>query len=87
MTILALSIGLDTIQEGHAVKAADVLRRSVALKAEVKRDGLFGEVDVDTVVPGDIVRVRSGDIIPADALILDSPAGSTVSRPPSTGWP
>ena len=68
VTILALSIGLDTFQEGHAAKAADVLRRSVALKAEVRRDGTFREVDVDRVVPGDIVRVRSGDIIPADAL-------------------
>src|SRR5439155_18040300 len=36
--ILALSIGLDTVQEGHAVRAAEVLRRSVALKAEVQRD-------------------------------------------------
>src|SRR5476649_474720 len=38
VTILAFSIGLDTIQEGHAVKAAEVLRKSVALKAEVKRE-------------------------------------------------
>jgi P-type Mg2+ transporter len=33
--ILTLSIGLDTVQEGHAVKTAEILRRSVALKAEV----------------------------------------------------
>lgn len=39
--ILTLSIGLDTVQEGHAVKTAEILRRSVALKAEVKRDGVF----------------------------------------------
>ncbi|MCW6508253.1 magnesium-translocating P-type ATPase [Lichenifustis flavocetrariae] len=74
VTILALSIGLDTVQEGQAVKAADLLRRSVALKAEVKRDGVFSDIDVDKVVPGDILRIRSGDIIPADALILDSTA-------------
>ena len=52
VTILALSIGLDTFQEGRAVKAAEVLRRSVALKAEVKRDGAFVAVEVDAVVPG-----------------------------------
>ncbi|WP_275198903.1 magnesium-translocating P-type ATPase [Bradyrhizobium sp. CSA207] len=68
--ILTLSIGLDTIQEGQAVRAAEILRRSVALKAEVKRDGAFGQIDVEQVVPGDILRVRAGDIIPADALIL-----------------
>ncbi|WP_315784560.1 MULTISPECIES: magnesium-translocating P-type ATPase [unclassified Bradyrhizobium] len=72
--ILTLSIGLDTVQEGHAVKAAEELRRSVALKAEVKRDGAYREIDVDLVVPGDIVRVRAGDIVPADALILESKA-------------
>jgi P-type Mg2+ transporter len=70
VTILALSIGLDTLQEGHAIKAAEVLRRSVALKAEALRDGAFVQVEVDRVVPGDVLRVRAGDIVPADALIL-----------------
>ena len=74
MAILVLSIGLDTLQEGQAAKAAEMLRLAVALKAEVKRDGTFAEIDVDKVVPGDILRVKSGDIIPADALILSSAA-------------
>ncbi|MBR1133133.1 magnesium-translocating P-type ATPase [Bradyrhizobium iriomotense] len=72
--ILAGSIGLDTVQEGHAVRAAEILRRSVALKAEVRRDGAFREIDVEDVVPGDLLRVRAGDIIPADALVLESTA-------------
>jgi Mg2+-importing ATPase len=54
VSILSLSIGLDTVQEGHAVKAAEVLRKSVALRAEVKRNGAFVDVDVSKVVPGDI---------------------------------
>ncbi|MFA6153888.1 magnesium-translocating P-type ATPase [Mesorhizobium sp.] len=86
VAILVLSIGLDTLQEGHAVKAAEVLRRSVALRAEVKRDGVFREVDVDYVVPGDILRVRAGDIIPADALILASTA-CTAGEAALTGEP
>jgi Mg2+-importing ATPase len=84
--ILALSIGLDTIQEGHAVRAAEILRRSVALKAEVRRDGTFREIDVDQVVPGDLLRVRAGDIIPADALILESTA-FTAGEAALTGEP
>jgi len=72
--ILTISIGLDTVQEGHAVRTAEILRRSVALKAEVKRDGVFQEIEVEGVVPGDVLRVRAGDIIPADALILQSTA-------------
>jgi Mg2+-importing ATPase len=86
VAILALSIGLDTVQEGHAVRAADILRRSVALKAEVKRDGAFHQIDVDCVVPGDILRVRAGDVIPADALILQSNA-CTAGEAALTGEP
>ncbi len=84
--ILTLSIGLDTIQEGHAVRAAEILRRSVALRAEVKRDGAFGQIDVEEVVPGDLLRVRAGDIIPADALILESTA-FTAGEAALTGEP
>jgi P-type Mg2+ transporter len=75
--ILTVSIGLDTAQEGHAVRTAEILRRSVALKAEVKRDGVFQQIEVEAVVPGDVLRIRAGDIIPADALILQSNAFTT----------
>jgi Mg2+-importing ATPase len=86
VTILAFSIGLDTIQEGHAVNAAEILRRSVALKTEVKRDGGFHSIAVEAVVPGDILRVRCGDIIPADALLLESTA-FTAGEAALTGEP
>jgi Mg2+-importing ATPase len=84
--ILTISIGLDTVQEGHAVRTAEILRRSVALKAEVKRDGIFQDIDVETVVPGDVLRVRAGDIIPADALILQANA-FTAGEAALTGEP
>src|SRR3984893_7650819 len=74
--ILTLSIGLDTVQEGHAVKTAEILRRSVALK----------EMEVEGVVPGDLLRVRAGDIIPADALILECNA-FTAGEAALTGEP
>ena len=75
--ILTLSIGLDTVQEGHAVRTAEILRRSVALKAEVKRDGVFRQIEVEAIVPGDLLRIRAGDIVPADALILECTAFTT----------
>jgi len=68
--ILIVSIGLDTVQEGHAVRAAEVLRQSVALTAEVRRDGAWQQVPVERVVPGDVIRVRAGDIVPADGLVI-----------------
>jgi Mg2+-importing ATPase len=86
VAILAMSIGLDTVQEGKAVRAADLLKLSVALKASVRRDGAFVEIAVDGVVPGDIVRVRAGDIVPADALMLDGTA-FTVNEAALTGEP
>jgi len=86
VTILGLSIGLDTVQEGRATRAAEMLRRAVALQAEVMRDGSFRQVPVEEVVPGDIMRVRAGDIIAADALVLESDA-FTASEAALTGEP
>lgn len=86
VAILALSIGLDTFQEGRAVRAADLLRRSVALKAEACRDGAFVELAVDEIVPGDVVRIRAGDIVPADGLLLEASAFTT-SEAALTGEP
>ena len=84
--ILALSIGLDTVQEGHALAAAEALRRSVALKAEVRRDGAYTTIPVENVVPGDLIRVRAGDIVPADALVVASHA-FTAAEAALTGEP
>ena len=86
VAILALSISLDTFQEGRAVRTADLLRRSVALKAEARRDGMFIEVAVDDIVPGDVVRIRAGDIVPADGLLLEASAFTT-SEAALTGEP
>jgi len=86
VAILVLSIGLDTFQEGRAARAADLLRRSVALKAEVRRDGAFVESAVDDIVPGDVVRIRAGDIVPADGLLLETTAFTT-SEAALTGEP
>lgn len=86
VAIVILSIGLDTFQEGRAVRAADLLRHSVALKAEARRDGTFVEVAVDDVVPGDVVRIRAGDIVPADGLLLGASA-FTASEAALTGEP
>lgn len=56
------------------------------MKAEVRRDGTYREIDVETVVPGDILRVRAGDIVPADALIIECTA-FTAGEAALTGEP
>ena len=86
LVILGASVTLDTVQEGHAKRAAEALRKSVAATAEVKRDGAYVSVDAEMLVPGDIFRVGVGDIVPADALVLEASA-CTVNEAALTGEP
>jgi Mg2+-importing ATPase len=65
VVIIAVSVALDTVQEGRAARAAEALKKSVALTAEVLRDGRFVTVPAAEVVPGDVFRVRTGDVVPA----------------------
>jgi H+-transporting ATPase len=55
-------------QAGNTIAA---LKETLALKARVKRDGLWTTISARELVPGDIIRVRIGDIIPADARLLE----------------
>jgi H+-transporting ATPase len=58
-------------QESQAASAVEALKKQLALKARVKRDGQWAEVDADVLVPGDVVRLRLGDIIPADVKLAE----------------
>ena len=86
LTILGVSVALDTVQEGRAKHAAEALKQSVAVKASVKRNGKFVSVDAETVVPGDVFQVTTGDIIPADAIVLEASA-FTANEAALTGEP
>lgn len=59
------------IQEGKAEKALEGLRQMLASKATVLRDGAWREVDAQTLVVGDVVRLRSGDRVSADMRLLE----------------
>ena len=54
-------------QAGNAIAA---LRAKLAVKATVKRDGKWVNPNASELVPGDVVRLRLGDIVPADARLL-----------------
>ncbi|MEP7765087.1 HAD-IC family P-type ATPase [Sanguibacter sp. 25GB23B1] len=58
------------VQEGRAATALAGLRTMQSLSAQVRRDGTWGVVDSATLVVGDLVRVRSGDRVPADVRLL-----------------
>jgi P-type Mg2+ transporter len=72
LVILLLSISLDFLQEHKADKAADDLKRSVSIKADVLRDGRLQAIDAELIVPGDVVELRAGDLVPADGLVLSA---------------
>lgn len=57
-------------EEYQAGNAIDALKAKLAVKARVKRDGNWTTVVAKELVPGDVIRLRLGDIIPADARLL-----------------
>jgi P-type Mg2+ transporter len=64
--IVAVSVGLGLVNEYRAEKAAEALHSQIRHTAVVVRDGRPVTVDVTTLVPGDVVALRLGDIVPAD---------------------
>jgi Mg2+-importing ATPase len=71
-SIVLLSVLLDFAQESQARNAVDALRQQVALRADVRRDNTEASLPVDQLVPGDIVRLTAGDLVPADGVLLSS---------------
>ena len=58
-------------EERQAGNAIEALKAKLAVKARVKRDGKWVNPAARELVPGDVIRVRLGDIVPADARLLD----------------
>jgi Mg2+-importing ATPase len=70
--MILMSVTLDFVQEYRANAAAEKLRQSVSVRATVMRDGKPLDVPVTQVVPGDVVLLSAGDLIPADGRVLDA---------------
>ena len=86
VAIVLLSVVLDVVQQRRAENAVDALRRSVGLKATVVRDGTEAELPVERLIPGDVVRLSAGDIVPADCRLLEA-ASLYVNQSLLTGEP
>ncbi len=70
--IVLLSVTLDFVQEVRANAAADKLRQSVSVRARALRDGKEQDISIVDVVPGDVVLLSAGDMIPADARVVEA---------------
>ncbi len=68
--MVVVSVVMRLLQEYRSSKAADALRTMVLTTATVSRDGRRCEVPFDELVPGDIVHLSAGDMVPADVRLL-----------------
>ena len=71
IAIVLLSVLLNFFMEFQARHAVAEIRKQVATTAAVIRDGKERELPIAELVPGDIVRLNAGDLVPADARLLD----------------
>ncbi len=70
--IVLISVALDFFQEHRAEEAADELRKKVATTTAVIRDNIKREIGVVELVPGDVISLSAGDIVPADARVISA---------------
>ncbi|XP_076910915.1 ATPase 8, plasma membrane-type-like [Bidens hawaiensis] len=71
VVLLLINSTISFIEENNAGNAASALMASLAPKAKILRNGKWSEQDAGILVPGDIISVKLGDIIPADSRLLE----------------
>lgn len=84
MAVVAVNAVVGFLQEGKAERALGAIRDLISPQADVLRDGARRTVEVDGLVPGDIVLLESGDRVPADLRLLKA-RGMTVDEALLTG--
>lgn len=70
--IVLMSVTLEFAQEYRAGRAAERLKQTVVVRATVLRDGHPQEMPIAKLVPGDVVLLTAGDLIPADCRLLEA---------------
>ena len=68
LTLLNAALGLS--QEGKAAAAVAALAKMMIVKARVRRDGALALLPAEQLVPGDVVAIEAGDVVPADGRVL-----------------
>ncbi len=70
LTLLNAVLGLN--QEGKAAAAVAALAKMMIVKARVRRDGELAQLPAEQLVPGDVVEIEAGDVVPADGRLLSA---------------
>jgi len=71
LLLLVANAAVGFWEEHQAGKAIDALKAQLAVKCRVRRDGAWVTPPSRELVPGDVIRMRTGDIVPADARLLE----------------
>ncbi len=71
LIMLLINVVLDFFQEHRALNALKVLKQQVSLEVRALRDGQYCALPAKELVPGDIIRIRIGDVVPADVQLLN----------------
>ncbi|KAK7265135.1 hypothetical protein RJT34_32751 [Clitoria ternatea] len=71
VVLLIINSTISFIEENNAGNAAAALMAGLAPKSKVLRDGQWSEEEASILVPGDIISIKLGDIVPADARLLE----------------
>lgn len=77
LIIILISSFLSYLHESKAKDAVKKLLSSVSVTSSVLRDGKFQELDNENLTVGDIIKVKTGDMIPADCLLIEDNSLST----------
>ena len=72
IAMVLFSVVLNFIQTYRSQKAVDSIRKEVAPTAKVMRDGQWLEIPRREIVPGDVIKLTAGDLVPADAELLET---------------
>jgi calcium-translocating P-type ATPase len=79
VVVIVLNAGVAVLQERHAERAVEALRRYLPPHATAVRDGLETRVDPALLVPGDVIAIREGDRVSADARLFEGALDIDVS--------
>ncbi|QDV48351.1 plasma-membrane proton-efflux P-type ATPase [Gimesia fumaroli] len=71
MILLLVNVVIDFRQEAKAISALKLLKEKLARLALVLRDGRWSEIPARELVPGDVIKLRIGNVIPADVTLID----------------
>lgn len=72
LAVVLINAFIGFVQEGKAEQALEGIRKMLSLHAHTRRDAAWVELDAEQLVPGDCVRLRSGDRVPADLRLFEA---------------